>query len=151
MWPRVQASYLVVNLLSRIRPLNLSVFFCDSRCECGLGFILILLGDASFGKIIDTSNQEAGAYFSESGFKGLCSVIVGDRNNLLLEHRPGIHLFDQFDDRNACFGFAGHDCPLNWRGPTIFREQRGVDIDRSEWRKLQQAIRKELPICHHDT
>ncbi len=66
-------------------------------------------------------------------------IVVGDRRFLLDQDRAGIEAVIGPEDREAGFGAALDDRPVDRRGAAVQRQQRGVILDRAVGRDVEEA------------
>src|SRR5690606_36155688 len=111
--PGVQAAYPVVDGPRWLRPVDHAV---GPRDAVGVGdepFVLWFAGERTGRQAVDDLDQKPAADVAQAAFEGDAGFVRIDWRRLTREHRTGIERFDNGHDRDAGFGVAGQDGPLN--------------------------------------
>ena len=77
-------------------------------------------------------------------------ILGGDIDFEFVVHPARVHFFDHFHQGDAGFAFAVHDRPLDWSGASIFREQRTMEVDGADARRLKHFLGDDLAIGHRE-
>jgi hypothetical protein len=73
-------------------------------------------------------------------------VLIGDRQPVLAQHRPGIQACVHPHDGDSRFAIAREDGALNRRGASPARQQRGVNVERTVRRETEERRRKQNTV-----
>ena len=79
-------------------------------------------------------------------FRQLRGVLVLDLNRALEQHRPGIEPGLHLHDGDAGHFIAGHDRPLDRCGAAPAGQQRGVDVEAAQHRRVEDRLRQDQAV-----
>jgi hypothetical protein len=81
--------------------------------------------------------------------QGLGGVGGGDRRALGEQHRAGIETLIHAHGGDAGLAIAGQDGAMDGRGTAPARQQRAMDVDAAQHRRIEEAFRQDVAVGHH--
>ena len=144
--PRGQAAHLIPKSARGARPIQEPVFLGDFARISGARLILGLGLNFSFHVVRDRGGQQFGPQCGQAIVERGGIVAITNGSGAIGQHGSGIQAGVHLHDRDASFGFALEQSPLNGRGAAIFRKKRGVDIKTAEARQVENCSRQNLTV-----
>src|SRR5438094_6803257 len=89
-------------------------------------------------------------YGSHALSQSLSSIFLRNRYFPLQEDIASVQSRINAHRGHACDGFTGSNGPLNWRGTTIFRQKRRVQVDISQRRQVDHPLRNDASVPDYD-
>ena len=97
-----------------------------------------------------TSRRQPGADRGQPRLDLAGRLVGADGDGLLRQHVAGVQRHRHADDGDAGLRFAAEDGPGDRRRPTVFRQQRAVDVDAALRRHGQHVARQDLAVGGDD-
>ncbi len=127
-----------------------AVFFLQDRGESGLRVVLGARMNGTCLQAAQRLDHEIGADGGQARSESLGGIVGRDGEFLLQQDVAGVEAGVDAHGGDAGDGFAVCDGPLDGRGAAIFREQRGVQVDVAERRKIEHPLRNDAAVADDD-
>ena len=141
---RIRA-YVVDDALCRPRPFDREIFFADRRRDAG-DAALRTMRKGTLRRHIERPSEHFGAQRGEAVVQFAVGFVGQDRNALLKDDLAGVHARVHQHEADAGFAFALAQRRLNRRRTSILRQQRWVDVERTETRNRKQRRRQNASV-----
>ena len=136
----------VVDVARRPGPVDAPDFARQLRGEGRERMVLRGVGGASCGNVPHGRHQQIGAKHGERPLDGSAGLAGPDRTHGARQYRPGVHLAHQSHHRDARLALARNHGAMNRGRPTVFRQKRGVHVDRSERRGMEDLVGQQFAV-----
>src|SRR6202022_5204793 len=126
------------------RRIQLAIFRAESRRMRGPDGGLRHGLDATIDQVVERPDQQPSPDVRKVTLESRSNFVSGNRDALLRQDRSRIDASVHLHDGDAGFGVTAEDRPLDRGRPAMARQQRGMDVERSEPRRPDEAPRKKL-------
>ena len=146
----MEAANAVKEIAGRAGKVHQAIFFLQDGREAGLRVVLWARLNAAGLELSQSLDDEFGANDGQAWSQGFGGIIGRDGEFLLKQDVAGVEAGVDTHGGDPGDGFAVGDGPLDGRGTPIFREQRGVQIDVAEGRKLEHPLGNDAAVADDD-
>ena len=148
--PWLKTANAVINFGGRAGKIHQAIFLFKNWSESGLRVVLRTRLNHLGLQAVQGIHDKIGADGGEAWSKSFGGVVGHDREFLLKKNVTSVEAGIDPHGGDAGDGLAIRDGPLDRRGATIFREQRGVEIDVAKRGEIEHPLRNDAAVTDDD-
>ena len=111
---------------------------------------MVLFAWFQLGEVSQCFRQQVCSHFSKSQHQFRRSFGGADRSAALKKEWTRIQFRFNNHCRHTGFALSVHNRPVNWRGATVFWQQREMHVHATVLRSLQKCLGKDTTVSDND-
>jgi FlaG/FlaF family flagellin (archaellin) len=132
------------------RPVEHSFLLAELVCVGDALGRLVHRLDAPPQQAVEGRHDQPRAKIGQAVVHALGGVGGGNRRAFRQQHRAGIETFVHAHDGDAGLGVAGEDGAMDGGGAAPARQQRSMDVDAAEDRRIEEAFGQDMAVGDDD-